>query len=38
LGVTSRDNRLAKEYGVIFSLTLKSFSEVSLPFEFIGEE
>jgi LPS-assembly protein len=38
LGVTSRDNRLAREYGVIFSLTLKSFSEVSLPFEFIGEE
>ncbi len=38
LGVTSRDNRLAKEYGIIFSLTLKSFSEVSLPFQLIGEE
>jgi LPS-assembly protein len=38
LGLTSRDNRLAKEYGIIFSLTLKSFSEVSLPFQIIGEQ
>jgi LPS-assembly protein len=33
MGVSSRDNRLEKEYGVVFSLTLKDFPSVSLPFE-----
>lgn len=32
MGFSSRDNRLDKEYGVIFSLTLKDFPSVSLPF------
>jgi LPS-assembly protein len=31
MGISSRDNRLDKEYGV-FSLTLKDFPSVSLPF------
>jgi LPS-assembly protein len=33
LGFAHRDNRLQKEYGVFFSLTLKDFPSVSLPFE-----
>jgi hypothetical protein len=33
VGLSSRDNRLEKEYGVVFSLTLKDFPSVSLPFE-----
>ncbi len=33
IGLTHRDNRLEEEYGVIFSLTLKDFPAVSLPFE-----
>ncbi len=33
VGLSSRDNRLDKEYGVVFSLTLKEFPSVSLPFE-----
>ncbi|GAA5129794.1 LPS assembly protein LptD [Luteolibacter yonseiensis] len=33
MGVTHRDNRLEEEYGVIFSLTLKDFPDVSLPLE-----
>lgn len=37
LGLTHRDNRLADEYGVIFSLTLKDFPSVTLPFEIDGE-
>ena len=32
LGITHRDNRLAEEYGVVISLTLKDFPSVSLPF------
>jgi LPS-assembly protein len=31
MGVTSRDNRLQQEYGLMFSLTLKDFPSVSLP-------
>ena len=34
LGFSYRDNRLQDEYGVVFSLTLKEFPSVSLPFEF----
>jgi LPS-assembly protein len=34
MGVTMRDNRLKNEYGVVFSLTLKDFPSVSLPFSF----
>ena len=37
VGLTHRDNRLAEEYGVIFSLTLKDFPSVSLPFEIDSE-
>lgn len=37
MGVTTRDNRLKQEYGVVFSLTLKDFPSVSLPFEFDAE-
>lgn len=33
VGFTRRDDRLAQEYGIIFSLTLKDFPSVSLPFE-----
>ncbi len=32
MGISSRDNRLEDEYGVVFSLTLKDFPSVSLPF------
>ena len=32
VGVTSRDNRLQQEYGLMFSLTLKDFPSASLPF------
>ncbi|MCX6868507.1 MAG: LPS assembly protein LptD, partial [Verrucomicrobia bacterium] len=32
MGVTMRDNRLKNEYGLVFSLTLKDFPSVSLPF------
>jgi LPS-assembly protein len=32
MGVTTRDNRLKQEYGMMFSLTLKDFPSVSLPF------
>jgi LPS-assembly protein len=31
MGISSRDNRLEDEYGVVFSLTLKDFPSVSLP-------
>ena len=37
VGLSHRDNRLAEEYGVIFSLTLKDFPSVSLPFEMDGQ-
>jgi LPS-assembly protein len=33
MGFTFRDNRLEDEYGMVFSLTLKDFPSVSLPFE-----
>ncbi|RPJ33150.1 MAG: LPS-assembly protein LptD [Verrucomicrobiaceae bacterium] len=33
MGISSRDNRFEQEYGVVFSLTLKEFPSVSLPFE-----
>lgn len=32
VGVTARDNRLEKEFGIVFSLTLKNFPTASLPF------
>ncbi len=37
VGLHMRDNRREEEYGVVFSLTLKDFPSVSLPFE-IGSE
>lgn len=37
MGMSMRDNRLKDEYGVIFTLTLKDFPSVSLPFEFDRE-
>ncbi len=37
MGLTHRDNRLANEYGVVFSLTLKDFPSVSLPLEMDGQ-
>lgn len=37
MGLTHRDNRLSDEYGVIFSLTLKDFPSVSLPFQLDAE-
>ncbi len=37
MGVTARDNRLEQEYGLVFSLTLKDFPSVSLPFELDAE-
>ena len=37
MGLTRRDNRLAKEFGVVFSLTLKDFPSVSLPLEMNGQ-
>jgi LPS-assembly protein len=33
IGISTRDNRLEDEYGLVFSLTLKDFPSVSLPFE-----
>jgi len=33
LGLSASDNRFESEYGVVFSLTLKDFPSVSLPFE-----
>ncbi len=32
VGLTRRDNRIQRSYGVMFSLTLKDFPSVSLPF------
>lgn len=37
LGFTHRDNRVSKEYGVVFSLTLKDLPSVSLPFQIEGQ-
>ncbi len=37
MGLSRRDNRLANEYGVVFSLTLKDFPSVSLPLEMDGQ-
>jgi LPS-assembly protein len=37
VGVSFRDNRLEEEYGMVFSLTLKDFPTVSLPFEIDGQ-
>lgn len=33
IGLSSRDNRYQKEYSVVFSLSLKDFPALSLPFE-----
>ena len=33
VGLTRRDNRIDKEYGIVFSLTLKDFPSVSLPLD-----
>lgn len=32
VGLTERNNRLDQEYGIVFSLTLKDFPSVTLPF------
>jgi len=32
VGLTRRDNRIQQQYGIIFSLTLKEFPAVTLPF------
>ena len=37
MGFSLRDNRVDTEYGVVFSLTLKDFPSVSLPFEIESE-
>ena len=37
MGVSMRDNRREEEYGLVFSLTLKDFPSVSLPFEIDAE-
>ena len=37
VGLSRRDNRFNQEYGIIFSLTLKDFPSVSLPFELDGQ-
>jgi LPS-assembly protein len=37
IGLSMRDNRLEEEYGMVFSLTLKDFPSVSLPFEIDAE-
>lgn len=37
IGLTTRDNRLREEFGIVFLLTLKDFPSVSLPFEYDGE-
>ena len=38
LGVTVVDNRIQTEYGFVFSLALKGFSSVALPFGIDGQE
>lgn len=37
VGLTQRDNRLKKEYGVVFSITLKEFPSVSVPLKMDAE-
>ena len=37
VGVSRRDNRTQQEYGIVFSLTLKEFPSVSLPFQIDGQ-
>ena len=37
VGLSHRDNRFEDEFGVIFSLTLKNFPSVSLPFSLDAE-
>ena len=37
MGLTHRDNRVNDEYGIVFSLTLKDFPAVSLPFQVDAE-
>lgn len=37
VGFTRRDNRVDQEYGVVFSLTLKDFPSVTLPFKIDAE-
>jgi len=37
VGLSQRDNRFQNEYGIIFSLTLKNFPSVSLPFSLDAE-
>lgn len=37
VGLTHRDNRVDDEYGVVFSLTLKDFPAVSVPFQIDAE-
>jgi LPS-assembly protein len=37
VGLTHRDNRFQDEFGIIFSLTLKNFPSVSLPFRLDAE-
>ncbi len=36
-GFTHRDNRVKSEYGVVFSITLKDFPSISLPFRIDAE-
>lgn len=36
-GFTHRDNRVNNEYGVVFSITLKDFPSISLPFRIDAE-
>lgn len=36
-GFTHRDNRVKDEYGVVFSITLKDFPSISLPFRIDAE-
>ncbi|MBJ7394766.1 MAG: LPS assembly protein LptD [Akkermansiaceae bacterium] len=38
VGVTVLDNRLQKEYGMVFNLTLKDFPSAALPFTITGQQ
>ena len=38
LGLTQRNNRTNQEYGVVFSITLKEFPSVSLPFSIDAQQ
>jgi LPS-assembly protein len=37
VGITHRDNRIEDEFGLVFSLSLKDFPAVSLPFQIDAE-